>query len=263
MFYLKHFFKILAKSPIRSFFLFLFSVLLVFSLGQKQLIESQFLKLIPDSKAGASFYALISASESYESIATKVGMLPGVFKVEVLNEKQIQEEISNIFGSLQLEMNPQELDLNYAGIKVIFNKDLKPRSQDLIRDYLVRLGSEGSITLGSVKAVDSVQDKRAEFFNVLKKWGYSLYVLIVAIFWFISLVLVKTKIFETSYILQQYQRKNRIALKLAMNGLGLIFVFSLGITFAAGMPQLINILFAFAAFVVAVVLHATDVRWNG
>ena len=190
-------------------------------------------------------------------------MLPGVFKVEVLNEKQIQEEITNIFGSLQLEMNPQELDLNYAGIKVIFNKDLKPRSQDLVRDYLVRLGSEGSITLGSVKAIDSVQDKRAEFFNVLKQWGYSLYLLIITIFWFITLILVKTKIFETSYILQQYQRKNRIALKLAMNGLGLIFIFSVGITFAAGMPQLINILFAFAAFVVAVILHATDVRWNG
>lgn len=263
MFYLKHFFKILAKSPVRSFFLLFFSVVLVFSLGQKQLIEDQFLKLIPDSKAGASFYALISASESYQSIAAKVGMLPGVHKVEVLNEKQIQDEITNIFGSLQVEMNPTELDLNYAGIKVTFTKDLKPRSQDLVRDYLVRLGAEDTITLGAVKVQDSVQDKRAEFFNILKQWGYSIYVLVVGIFWLISLILVKSKIVETSYILEQYQRKSRIALKLAMSGLGLIFIFSLGLTFVAGMPQLINILFAFGAFAIAVVLHATETRWNG
>lgn len=263
MFYLKHFFKILAKSPIRSFFLLIFSVILVFSLGQKQLIESQFVKLIPDSKAGASFYALISATESYQSIATKVGMLPGVYKVEVLNEKQIQDEITNIFGSLQVEMNPTELDLNYAGIKVTFTKDLKPRSQDLIRDYLVRLGTDGSVTLGAVKAQDSIQDKRAEFFNALKQWGYSIYVLMVGIFWLISLVLVKNKIVETSYLLEQYQRKTRIAVKLAMSGLGLIFIFSLGLTFIAGMPQMTNILFAFGAFVIAVVLHATETRWNG
>lgn len=263
MFYLKHFFKILSKSPIKSFFLFLFSVLLVFSLGQKQLIEAQFIKLIPDSKAGASFYALISASESYQSIATKVGMLPGVYKVEVLNEKQIQDEINNIFGSLQVEMNPAELDLNYAGIRVTFSKDLKPRSQELVRDYLVRLGSEGAITLGAVKAQDSIQDKRTEFFNILKQWGYSLYLLIVTIFWLISLVLVKNKIVETSYLLEQYQRKNRIALKMATSGLAVIFIFSLALTFVAGIPQMINVLFALGAFVVAIILHATEARWNG
>ncbi len=241
----------------------LFSVMLVFSLGQKELIEAQFVKIIPDSKAGASFYALISATESYQSIATKVGMLPGVYKVEVLNEKQIQDEITNIFGSLQVEMNPSELDLNYAGIKVIFNKDLKIRSQDLIRDYLVRLGSDGAITLGAVKVQDTIQDKRAEFFNVLKKWGYSALVLLIGIFWLISLVLVKNKIIETSYLLEQYQRKSKIAIKLACSGLGVIFLFSLGLTFIAGIPQLLNLLFALGAFVIAIVLHATETRWNG
>ncbi len=251
------------KSPIRSFFLLLLSVLLVFSLGQKDLIETQFLKIIPDSKAGSSFYALIQASESYQSIATKVGMLPGVYKVEVLNEKQIQDEITNIFGSLQVEVNPQELDLNYAGIKVIFTKDLKPRSQDLIRDYLVRLGSEGSITLGAVKTQDQIQDKRAEFFNIMKKFGYSVYVFIVSIFWLITLVLFKNKIFETSYILEQYQRKSKIALKLALNGFTLIFILSVGLTFIAGIPQVTNLLFALLAFVVAILMHSSKMTWNG
>ncbi len=241
----------------------MFTVLLVFSLGQKSVIESQFLKLIPESKSGASFYALIEASESYQSIATKVGMLPGVYKVEVLNENQIQDEIKNIFGTLQVEVNPNELDLHYAGIKVIFNKDLKPRSQELIRDYLVRLGSEGTITLGGIKVVDSIQDKRAEFFNALKKWGFSLYLGVMTIFWMISLILLKNKIFETSYILGQYQRRKKIPFKLALNGFGLIFILAIGTTFILGIPQFFNMAFALVGFLFAILIHLEEAKWQG
>ena len=41
LFYLIQFFKILFKSPIRGFFLFFFSIIFVFSIGQKSFLEDQ------------------------------------------------------------------------------------------------------------------------------------------------------------------------------------------------------------------------------
>ena len=130
MFYINHFFKILYKSPIRGFFLFLFSILMVFSLGQRPFLEEQFTRMIPENKAGSYFYALISSSESYQSIAGQMGVLPGVHKVEILSENQIKEEVKNILGNLQLNNPTSMMELNYVGLKIIYTRDLKPRAQE-------------------------------------------------------------------------------------------------------------------------------------
>ena len=181
MFYLIQFFKILFKSPIRGFFLFFFSMALVFSIGQKNYLEEQFTKMIPENKAGDSFYALISTNESYQNVARQMSQLPGVFKVEILSESQIKEEVKSVLGALQVDMTDSSLDLDYAGLKIIYTKELKPRAQELVRDYLTHLVGEGNITLGNIKTSDQVSDKRAQFINVIKTWGYSLYLFIIFI----------------------------------------------------------------------------------
>lgn len=219
--------------------------------------------MIPDNKAGDYFYALIASSESYQTVARQMSALPGVYKVEVLSETQIKEEVKNILGSLQVDMSDSNLDLNYAGLKIIYTKDLKPRAKDLVRDYLSHLVGEGNITLGAVKTNDQVNDKRAQFISVVKTWGYSLYLFIVFIFWTISLLLVRVKIAEASYLLESYQRKKKVGLKMAMNGLTLIFILSVGCTFILGMPELINLTVALGIFVVGIALHAKRYQWEG
>ncbi len=127
--------------------------------------------MIPENKAGDYFYALIASSESYQSVARQMSVLPGVHKVEVLSEAQIKEEVKNVLGSLQIDTATTSLDLNYAGLKIIYAKDLKPRAKELVRDYLTHLVGEGNITLGAVKTNDQIADKRAQFINVIKTWG--------------------------------------------------------------------------------------------
>lgn len=262
MFYLSQFFKIFFKSPLRGFFLFTFSFLLVFSLGQKKLLEEQFLKLIPENKSGPSFYALIAASESYQKIAQQMQMLPGVYKVETLSEAQIKDEVKSILGSLQVASITDNLDLNYAGIKVVYIKGLKPRAQELIRDYLTHLVSDGNITLGAIKENGEAFDKRTQFITTIKTWGYSLYLAVLLSFWFISLLSLRLKIEEASYLLENYQRKTRVSIKMAMNGMGLIFVLSVASTFVLGMPQLLNLGAAMAVFAVGVLLHLRNLDWE-
>ncbi|MBY0414567.1 MAG: hypothetical protein K2Q18_10390 [Bdellovibrionales bacterium] len=262
MFYLVQFFKIIFKSPIRGFFLFFFSIALVFSIGQKSYLEEQFTRMIPENKAGDYFYALIASSESYQTVARQMSALPGVYKAEVLSETQIKEEVKNVLGSLQVDMTDSNLDLNYAGLKIIYAKDLKPRAQELVRDYLTHLVGEGNITLGTIKTNDQIADKRAQFISVIKAWGYSLYLFIVFIFWVISLLAVRIKIAEASYLLENYQRKRKVGLKMAMNGLTLIFILSVGVTFVLGMPQPINLLVALGIFVVGIALHTKRYYWE-
>lgn len=262
MFYLVQFFKILFKSPIRGFFLFLFSILLVFSIGQKKYLEEQFTRMIPENKAGDYFYALISTSESYQNVAGQMQKLPGIHKVEILSETQIKEEVKNVLGSLQVDVNDSSLDLNYAGLKVIYAKDLKPRAQELVRDYLTHLVGEGNITLGGIKTNDQTGDKRAQFISVIKTWGYSLYLFIIFIFWVVSLLSVRVKIAEASYLLENYQRKKKVGLKVALNGLTLIFILSAAVTFVLGIPQLINLAVALGIFAVGISLHAKKYFWE-
>lgn len=262
MFYLKQFFKIFFKSPARGMFLCLFSFLLVFSLGQKALLEEQFLKLIPENKSGPSFYALIAASESYQNIARQMQMLPGVYKVETLSETQIKDEVKNILGSLQVANLTTNLDLNYAGIKVVYVKGLKPRAQELIRDYLSHLVAEGNITMGAIKDNGEAFDKRTQFISTIKNWGYSIYLIVLSSFWFISLLSMRSKIEETAYLLENYQRKTRVSIKMALNGIGLIFILSVASTFVLGIPQVINLALALGLFTIGILLHFRQMDWE-
>lgn len=263
MFYLAQFFKIIVKSPVRGFFLFFFSVALVLSIGQKTYLENQFTKMIPENKAGDFFFALIASGESYENVARQMSVLPGVFKVEVLSEEQIKEEVKGVLGNLQADLTDTTLDLNYAGLKITYARDLKPRAKELIRDYLTHLVGDGNITLGAIKSADQLSDKRTQFIDVIKSWGYSLYLFIIFIFWTISLLAVRIKIAEASYLLEQYQRKQKVGLKVAINGLTLIFILSVASTFVLGMPQLLNLLAALMIFIFGIVIHAKKYQWEG
>ncbi len=262
MFYLNHFFKILFKSPVRGFFLFFFSILMVFSIGQKAFLEDQFTKLIPENKAGSYFYALIASTESYQNVARQMAVLPGVHKVEVLSEAQIKDEVKNILGAMQINLPETTLDLNYAGLKIIYAKDLKPRAQELVRDYLTHLVGEGNITLGAIKVNDQTLDKKNQFITAIKAWGYSIYLFIVFMFWMISLLSIRAKIAEASYLLESYQRKRKIGLKMASFGLSVIFVLSVATTFILGMPQLLNLIAALMLFVAGILLHSKTYQWE-
>lgn len=250
------------KSPLRGFFLFAFSILLVFSIGQKTFLEDQFLKVIPENKAGSYFYALIASTESYENVARQMAVLPGVHKVEVLSENQIKDEVKSILGSLQVNLTQTTLDLNYAGLKIIYAKDLKPRAQELVRDYLTHLVGEGNITLGTIKINDQAYDKRTQFIGVIKSWGYSLYLFIIFVFWVVSLLSVRVKIAEASYLLESYQRKRKVGVKMASFGLSLIFLISVATTFVLGIPQILNLTAALMIFVVGILLHGKSYQWE-
>lgn len=262
MFYLIQFLKILMKSPVRGFFLVLFSILFVFSIGQKSLLENQFTKMIPENKAGDYFYALIAASESYQAVARQISALPGIHKVEVLSEAQIKSEVQGVLGNLQVSLTDSNLDLNYAGLKIVFIKELKPRSKELVRDYLTHLVGEGNITLGALKSSEQMIDKRTQFISMIKSWGYPIYLALVLVFWMISLLSVRTKIAEASYLLESYQRKKGVSLKVASNGLLMIFIISVGITFSLGMPQFVNLLVAFGFFILGAIIHMKKYQWE-
>lgn len=262
MFYLKYFFKILIKSPGRGVSLIIFSLLLVFSLGQRPFLEEQFTKLIPENKAGASFFALMSSTEPYQKIASQMTALPGVYKVEVLNEAQIKDEVKSILNTMQVDVKNNLIDLSYVGLKIIYNKDVRPRGQELIRDYLTHLAQEGNITLGAIKSTDALFEKRNLLISNIKEWGYTAYLTLLVVFWGISLLLVRSKIVEASYLLESYQRRNKVGLKMAINGLIFLFICSALMTFSLGMPRFVNLGVAFILFFLGGLLHMKKAEWE-
>jgi hypothetical protein len=116
--------------------------------------------------------------------------------------------------------------------------------------------------LGAIKINDQSLDKRNQFISVIKSWGYSLYLFIVFLFWVITLLLVRVKIAEASYLLESYQRKRRVGIKMASFGLSFIFILSAATTFSLGMPQFLNLSIALIIFLVGILLHGKKYQWE-
>lgn len=231
-------------------------------MGQRPFLEEQFMKLIPENLSGDSFYTLINGQENYLKIADSMRSLPGVHKVEVLTEVQIKEEVKNIFSNLNMTNNLAQLDLNYAGLKIVFKKDLKPRAKELVRDYLTHLAGENNAILGAIKSVDSTEEKKNQMIKGIKDWGFSIFILTMVIFWFISLLLVKAKVLEAAYLLESFQRRSKIALKMAIAGLCLIFFSFSATTLVLGIPKINNLALTLVLFVIGMSFFSSKYHWE-
>jgi len=116
--------------------------------------------------------------------------------------------------------------------------------------------------MGAIKENGEAFDKRTQFIAVIKTWGYSIYLTILAIFWLLSTLSLRSKIEEASYLLENYQRKTRVSMKMALSGISLIFFLAVSTTFILGIPQVMNLLLALALFTFGILLHTRSMDWE-
>ncbi len=240
MFYLSSFVKIIWKAGTKGFLFVLLSFAVTGMAVQKDFVEKKFFASFHEDEAGSYFYALISAKESYNDVARKLGELPGTMKVEIIAKERLEGEIKTLIDTLKLAAPAQNMDIDYVGMRVMFKKDIKESTINLIREYLVRLVGENNITLGPMRSnLENI--RQIALIDILKEWAGVILLIVLSCSWIISFWALRGAAAEYSYIVEQFQRRRYVAFKSIL--LGVIIVFALASTLFAswGTPLIINL----------------------
>lgn len=212
MFYLNNIFHLLKHFPIRLLALTAFTIVLVLGSSQKERVEKVIGSEFEKKENHSYFYTLISAKENYDRLARKLKVLPGVHKVKIMKKESVTKQIKDILGRIDVDAPMGIVDLDYAGLKVIFEKNLHSRSQNLIRDYINRLIKPENLTLGNIKN-PSKEKSRKESLNWLTKWGFWSFFGMLAVLWSFLFFSILSPLLRESYLVEQYQRRTNVAFK--------------------------------------------------
>lgn len=206
MFYLGHLIQVFGRYPARAGFFVVMTLILAS------------VTLIPTEKLGVShqapvemdyFHALINGKENHSRLSRNLTDLPQVARVELLSENDIREQVQQVLGQLKTKVADQLMQFDYAGLKVIYHADATTSSKELVRDYLVRLAGAANVTLGHVVETKRETQNSSGLMDYLF-WG-SLGGL--CVLWLLAAQAFLPKLAEASYLVEEFQRRHRVALK--------------------------------------------------
>lgn len=159
------------------------------------------------------FHALVSGRENHSRISRNLQDLPGVERVEVLAEEAIKSKVRDIIGTLDEEISESFLSLNYAGLKVVFTEGLQGNSQDLIRDYLKRLVGSSEVTLGPTQGLVKKKATKNQVRVLVENNAFEAVMALACLIWFALGLNLTGPLSRHSYLIEQFQRRNKVALK--------------------------------------------------
>ena len=149
MFYIKQYWLVLIKNPIEGFIFALISTMLILSSIYSSDISKRISKELKVSES-SYFYSLIPKRENIARIARKLRAIPFVSKVEIMKKSLIEKQVKKTLKSLDFDLDSHKVNLDYAGLKVIYKAGLEERSKNLIRNYLKRFVGEKKIIMGNI-----------------------------------------------------------------------------------------------------------------
>jgi hypothetical protein len=263
MFYLSTFIKNVKRHPVWGASYLLATILLLVSAMNFKTLESVVFKSSNNFNSSPYFHALISGAENHKRISRKISDLPGVQRVEILGKSEIQSQVKNVLSNLQVDMKIEDIDLNYAGLKVILERNLQARSQELIRDYLVRLVGESKLTLGAIKAITKAEKLKNKLFSQFKEWGITLVSIGFIVIWALIGIVFSTLVKKSSYIIENFQRRNRVGLKVMLTGGLMLFLGSLSLTLLVGQVSWIGVIVGSLFIILLSSIQVGRLQWQG
>lgn len=170
-----------------------------------------FVQTTLDRNADDYFHALIDGRQNHSRISRNLQELPMVSSVELLSREDIALQVQNILGNLSTTLSEGLINLDYVGIKVNIDRTSSESSRQLVRDYLVRLVGEGQITLGHIVTPNTGHHEEKSKLT-LSFLSYGPFVVALGL-WLIALRPFLFSLKQQSYLIEQFQRRENVALK--------------------------------------------------
>lgn len=216
MFYLRTYFLLLRHLSIRGLLLAIGTLLVMLIASYGESIEKNLKNKLVSNSDGAYFISLISNKEDILSIRNKIQNLPGVERVAIIEESELDRDLKEILGKYEITL-PSAVTVDYIGFKIVFFKDLKKQSQELVVEYVSHLAGKDNVISGEIIAKEKGREEK-----ILENFQQYIYEFCwpIAIFlWSLIFALTKNPTLEYAYIVENYQRRKLVALKTTLVGI--------------------------------------------
>ena len=262
MFYLNQFIQNVRRHPFWGSAFILTSLTLIMCAMNFASIENYIFKTSKNLQSGPSFHALISGDENYQRISRKLLELPGVQKVAHMSKVEIQSQVKSVLKNVDFEMKIEEMDLNYVGLRITLERGLQERSQNLIRDYLVRLVGAEKLTLGAIKKTPKTEIIKNQIFTQFREWGVTIVSTSFVVIWSLIAFGFSVQVKKSSYLIEQFQRRKKVGLKVMLFATMSMFAIAFGLTISIGSLSIVGMIVGLSLLLISTAFQMRSLQWQ-
>lgn len=230
MFYLKEFNKLVKSHFILTSILFVSVFGFMTSTIQKEKIKKE-ISLSQKTQMIPYFNALISKKVNADGLKRKMKKLPGVFEVIVSEDTGLYKELNHLEKNFGKKIISELSSVNVQKVKVQLEKGIHKKNQELVREYLTRLVGKTDVTIGAIKEPRKVNLKKDDtlmlFSEYLDIYLIVFFMLMIAI----TISLLVKPLNNQAYIIEKFQRKTHVNIKILMSGVGVIACLTFAVNF--------------------------------
>jgi len=223
MFYLKHFFLQMKHSKVVGIFFIVLTVSFVTAVQNRSNLRKVF-SLTNKTVSLPYFNALISSSVDLGTVARKMKRLPGVMGVKLKKSIDVNKHLGSLSAEIDSDVLKGLSNISYGSLTVQMKNSIQGRSQNLIREYLRRLVGVDSVSLSDVKTPRKIVLKKNDPFLVLNEYGEYIIIAFLTFLWIVSAWSLTTKLKNYSYLIEKFQRKTNVSLKIYATGTLALFL---------------------------------------
>lgn len=250
MFYLKAILNIFKSHFVLMAFNILALMVFLTSINYRTEI-TDFFSLDNKTNRSPYFNALVSGAKDISFIQRKMQQLPGVESVKIKANIDAAKELNNLIPNTSI--NEALGAQTFTPVKIFLNSNITASSRKLIREYLTRLMGKESVTFSRVKYPAKINLKKYPYFKVFSNWSGAYFAFIFFGLWMISVILIAPYFHQQGYIIEKFQRKNAVSVKMFA---GFVFFISsivlVSILVKASSFSIINLAIIAGAFIASI-----------
>mgnify|MGYP003672806873 CR=1 FL=1 len=259
MFYLNQFFQTVRQFPIRFGFILISTVALFFSASHRDFIKEASGLHKAQEVFHPYFHALISSKQNIPWISRKLKELPGVEKVEILENEKLNQQVQSLLEGMDGDIAQAVGELSLAGVKVVTRSELEERSITLLKDYLIRLSGNDT----TVGATVFPPKKRKMSAYSWQAWFSEIIICLCFMTWVFSVLAFTKPIKKNAYLVEQFQRRKNVAIKTWFSGISLMIAIGLGCTFILKKPDLAALGICLVTVMASSLFYSRKTSWEG
>jgi hypothetical protein len=223
MFYLVEVLKVFKEHVVLSLVSCLSLVAIIMSLHFSGDIRNQLNKQNEVIK-NPYFNAVMTRSENPEYIERKMSALPGVYSVNVYKAK-VKDQLQSLLGGDIKSFGANFLSKSYFSMKVLFEENISKNTRSLVREYLRRLVGNDGVSISRTKYPNLNKMNIVKNESIVKKWIDKVLFGFFSLIWVCTLLILSKHVKNQAFIIEQFQRKSNVSLKMySYATLAIVFV---------------------------------------
>ncbi|MFZ4712291.1 MAG: hypothetical protein ACOYL6_01150 [Bacteriovoracaceae bacterium] len=225
MFYLIQFFKTYGLSPMKTFFFWAFTLLVLLL----ALLSPEINRHVGDyhnARNTSYFYALVESSSSAEELVPRLNSIAGIHSIKLENEEEMKQLFSTVMKDLDLDpaLKNELTGGHFLGLKINLKPENLTTINDDIRSQIQGIFGADAVTLTSIKSPTKTE---TGIDVILYKNAAQILLLTALLFWSLSLWSWSEVVRKKAYLIEEFSRKVNVCFKICIAGLS----FFLGIAF--------------------------------